>query len=172
MRKTTALLFCIVQAAGLTACGEDDDASKYVGVYEISHHTLNDAACDVEGPEVTDGDPFFKIEKGDFFGFTILNFYYCTSATECDDMSTNFFGKQPDGWKIEMRASYEFQGECNLSETIGPLQKTEEGVRVEVKSSTAAVTPAGGEECDPDLVETYAEQMVCDNYEVIEGTKL
>jgi hypothetical protein len=39
-----------------------------------------------------------------------------------------------------------------------------------VKSSEAAVTPSGGEECDPDLVEEYQDQMQCTEYEVVEGT--
>ena len=44
------------------------------------------------------------------------------------------------------------------------------GVSIEVKSSQAVVTPAGGEECDPDLVDIYQEQMQCTEYEVVEGT--
>ena len=78
MKMTMALLFCAVLALGLAACGEDEGAGKYVGTYQVTHHTLNDGACDAEGPAVTDGAPYFKIEKADFFGFPILNIHDCT----------------------------------------------------------------------------------------------
>ena len=172
MKKIVALPLIVVLALGLSACGEDDGAGKYVGTYQVTNHTLNDGACDVEGPEVTDGPTYFKIENADFFGFPILNIYNCTSATECDEDPFNFFSKQQDGWKIEVRSSYEYQGECNLTETIGPLETTEAGVKLEIKSSKGVVTPAGGEECDPDLVHEYPEAMVCEEYEVLEGSKI
>jgi hypothetical protein len=165
MHKTIALLSCLF----LSACG-GDGGSDFEGTYEVTKHTLNDAACDAEGPEVTGGETHFKLEKGDLMGFPILQYFPCTSATECEGASNFFFTKLQGQWTMQQQSSYEFGGECHLGETIGSLNGTELGIAIEVKSSEAAITPSGGEECDPDLVEKYQEQMLCTEYEVVEGT--
>jgi hypothetical protein len=165
MHKTIALFSCLF----LSACG-GDGGSVFEGTYEVTKHTLNDAACDAEGPDVTDGETHFKLETGDLFGFSILQYYPCSSATECEGISDFFFSKLGGEWIIQVTSSYELNDECHLEETTGSLDGTELGVRIEVKSSQAVITPSGGEECDPDLVDKYQDQMQCTEYEVVEGT--
>lgn len=175
MRKTIAMLFCCMLAAGLTACGGDDDGGgDFVGTYEVTKHTLNDTGCDAEGPAVTDGDAFFKLQMGDIMGFPILEYYSCTSATECEPDSDLFksFAKIGGEWSIQTQVASGFDPECNLSEITGPLQKTELGVKLELRTTQATITLSGGEECDTDLVDKYSDQMVCGQYEVLEATKL
>jgi hypothetical protein len=167
VHKTIALFFCFF----LAACG-GDNGSDFVGTYQVTKHTLNDAACDTEGPEVTDGETHFKLEMGEFFGFPILQYFPCSSATECDDVADFAFAKLRGDWVIQATSSYEYGGECHLGEVIGSLDGTELGVSIEEKTSEASITPSGGEECDPDLVEKYQEQMQCTEYEVVEGTLL
>jgi len=159
-----ALLFCLF----LPACG-GDDGSDFAGFYQVAKHTLNDTSCDAEGPEVTGGEDYFKLEMGDLLGFPILQYFPCTSATECEGADF-FFTKMHGDWIMQVTSSYELNDECHLQETTGSLSGTELGVSIEVKSSPAVVTVAGGEECDPDLVDTYQDQMQCSEYEVIEGT--
>ncbi|MFC1654647.1 hypothetical protein ACFL2F_02475 [Myxococcota bacterium] len=172
MRKTMAILFCIILAAGLTACG--GDGSDFEGTYEVTKHTLNDTACDVEGPEVTGGDAFFKLQMGDLMGFAILEYYSCTSATECEEYSDLFksFAKLQGKWRIETQMASGWDTECNISEAQGVLEKTDLGVKLEIRTTQAAITLTGTEECDTDLVDKYSSQMVCGEYEVIEATKL
>jgi len=171
MHKTTALLLGFILAVGFTACGGDDGAA-FEGTYEVTRHTLNDAACDAEGPDVAGGETHFKLEMGDLMGFPILQYFPCTSATECDDISDFFFTKMSGDWIMQVTSSYELNDECNLEDTNGSLEGTELGVSIEVKTSQAVITPSGGEECDPDLVDTYRDQMQCTEYEIVEGTLL
>lgn len=175
MRKTIALLFCMILATGLTACGGgDDDGGDFVGTYEVTKHTLNDTSCDAEGPAVTDGDAFFKLEMGDIMGFPILEYYSCTSATECEDTSDLFksFSKIGGQWSIQTQVASGIDPECNISEITGPLEKTELGVKLELRTTQATITLSGTEECDTDLVDKYSDQMVCGRYEVLEATRL
>jgi hypothetical protein len=167
MKKFITLLFCTVMAA----CGGDGD-SEFEGTYQVSSHTLNDAACDAEGPEVTDGYAYFKLEMGEILGFPILELFSCTSDTECSDVNEFFFSKMKGDWIMQVRSSYELNDECHLQETTGSLEGTDAGILIEVKSSSAVITPSGSEVCDPDLVEKYQEQMLCEEYEVIEGNIL
>lgn len=167
MRKVITLLFCFC----LAACG-GNGGSDFVGTYQVTKHTLNDAACDAEGPEVTGGETHFKLEMGDLFGFPILQYFPCSSATECEDIANFGFAELRGEWLIQTQSSYELGGECHLGETLGSLNGTDLGVSIEVKTSEGVVTPAGGEECDPDLVDKYHDQMVCKEYEVVEGTLL
>jgi len=159
-----ALLCCLF----LAACG-GDSGSDFEGTYEVTKHTLNDASCDAEGPAVTGGEAYFKLEMGELFGFPILQYFPCTSATECEGADF-FFTKMRGDWIMQVTSSYELNDECHLQETTGSLSGTELGVSIEVKSSQAVITPSASEECDPDLVDTYQEQMQCSEYEVIEGT--
>lgn len=164
MRNIFALLACML----IAACGGSGD-SDFEGTYQVDRHTLNETDCDVEGPEVTGGYDFFKLEMGDILGFPILEMFSCTSATECSDVNEFFFSKMQGKWTMQVQSSYELSDECHLNDTAGSLEGTDQGVRIEVKSSSAVITPSGGEECDPDLVEKYQEQMVCEEYEVLEG---
>jgi hypothetical protein len=172
MHKTIALFACLILALGLTACGGNDDGSDFVGTYEVTKHTLNDAACDAEGPDVTGGETHFKLEMGDLFGFPILQYFPCSSATECDGTANFGFAKISGKWVIQTKYSYELGEECHLGEVNGTLDGTELGISIDVKTSEGVVTPAGGEECDPDLVDKYHDQLVCNEYEVVEGTLL
>jgi hypothetical protein len=174
MWKMVALLFCILLAAGLAACGGDDDGSAFEGVYEVTRHTLNDTGCDAEGPDVTGGDAFFKLQTGDIMGFSILEYYSCTSATECEPDSDLFksFAKIGGEWRIETQVASGSGTDCSLSEITGPLRTTDTGVKLELKTSSADITLSGNEECDTDLIDKYSDQMVCGEYEVVEATKL
>lgn len=169
MINITKILLSMILAVGFCACGGGDE-SDFEGVYQVTKHTLNDASCDAEGPEVTDGEAYFKLETGDLMGFPILQYFPCTSATECEGFADFFFTKMHGDWIMQVTSSYEMNNECHLEENSGSLSGTELGVGIEVKTSQAVVTPSGGEECDPDLVDTYQEQMQCNEYEVIEGT--
>lgn len=138
MKTFFAILFCLILAAGLTGCGGDgDDGGEFVGTYEVTKHTLNDTSCDAEGPAVTDGDAFFKLVMGDIMGFPILEYYSCTSATECEDTSDLFksFAKIGGQWSIQTQVASGIDPECNLSEITGPLQKTELGVKLELRTA-------------------------------------
>ncbi len=167
MMKICVFLSCTV----IAACG-GDGGSAFEGTYQVDSHTLNDAACDAEGPEVTDGYAYFKIEMGEILGFPILELFSCSSDTECSDVNEFFFSKMQSQWIMQIRSSYELNQECHLNETSGSLEGPEAGVRIEVRSSSAVITPAGGEVCDTDLVDNYREQMLCEKYEVLEGTRL
>lgn len=169
MRKTTNILLSTIVAAVISACG-GGDGSDLEGTYEVTKHTLNDGSCDAEGPEVTGGETHFKLEMGELFGFPILQYFPCTSATECEDIADFLFTKMHGDWVMQVTSSYELNDECNLEESTGSLSGTDLGVAIEIKSSQAVVTPSGGEECDPDLVDTYQDQMMCTEYEVVEGT--
>jgi len=171
MYKNTTLLLGSILVLGISACGGSNE-SNFEGVYQVTKHTLNDAACDAEGPDVTGGETHFKLETGDLMGFPILQYFPCTSATECEGAGDFFFTKMQGDWIMQVQSSYELNDECHLEDTQGSLNGTELGVSIEVKTSQAAITPSGGEECDPELVDTYQDQMQCTEYEVVEGTLL
>lgn len=167
-------LAALAVAAVLTTvpagCG-GGDGGAFEGTYQVVHHTRNEEGCDAEGPEVTDGDRYFQLKAEDFFGATILGYHACTSPTDCAESMNLFrsFAKFDGEWRTETStASTSDDITCLLTHSVGPLTKTDTGVRIEIRTSSGEIT-LEGKECDTDLVDSNSEALTCEEYEVIEA---
>jgi hypothetical protein len=171
------MTFCALALAG---CGDDDEGPPgpdIAGIYEVTHHTLNETACDAEGPDVSD-PPFIRLELQQIVGIWTYGFSPCDSADpgSCFSLgilSTAFTSSDGSAWHGDITSSNggdEF-GVCKLTASRSLARPTAEGVHMEFRSSSGEAPDLTGEACDPDAARARAESFPCNRFEVFDGRK-
>jgi len=161
-------------ALALAACGDSGtDAADLVGVYQVTLHTRNEAACDVEGGAVTDYD-YFQLLEDEFLGQPYLSFGECTSSdpASCTDggLFSSYFKVRGD-WVNELHSSSGGGSiSCYLGYVRGDLFPQGDGsLRFETRVYSEEDTTLSEEECNTDEAEARGDSMPCESYEAIEG---
>jgi hypothetical protein len=158
-------------------CGDDGkDAGYFVGVYEVTYHTRNEVACDVEGAPSTDYD-YFQLTEDEFFGRTFLAFAECGTSdpTSCSGGGIfNSYFKLSGDWVNElMTSSGGGDIACVLGFVHGEMVEQDDGsLRFEIFSYVEEDDTLSEEECDTDLAQARGDSMPCESYEVIVGAPL
>jgi len=167
---------CYIAAVlALAACGDDgDDASTFVGLYEVTHHTRNETACDQEGP-ASDDFTHFALTEGDLFGQSYLSFGECTSADPASCQNLGIFSayiRFGGAWTNELHSSSGGgDASCFLGYVHGTMTKLDEPgeLRFETRVYNEEDDTLSEEECDPDTAEARGDDMPCELFEVVEG---
>lgn len=91
MSRLASLSLALVALVALAGGCSDEPPSPLVGVWQVTTHTHNDAACDAPGPAVTT-PPFIKLSEASLLGAVYVERVDCTTATTCDE-SGGLFGE-------------------------------------------------------------------------------
>jgi hypothetical protein len=162
----------------LAGCGSDSGGSTgpdIGGVYQVTHHTENTTACDVEGPDVTD-PPYFQLEPGEFLGQKYYSFNECTAAdpTTCSGagLFSSVFWTNGE-WKGELyAASGGLNGSpCSLQAVIVTVTTTSAGIHIETRKSSQDDPALSGDACSSEEAHQRAATMPCTERTVYEGTR-
>lgn len=166
-----ASFIAVATIASLAACG--DDPSPLLGVWQVTSHTMNPSACDVEGAAVAD-PPYIKFIESEFFGQTFVERVDCTSATTCDE-SASLFGETysesiADGLRGSVYASSGDSTRCILSGSRWEARLVDGAVRIEKRHYVSG--DLVGVTCDPDTTEAMFDTLPCVELEVMTGTRV
>jgi len=164
----------LILFTSLAACGGgDDDPGNYAGIYEISTHTINEEACDVEGPAIVDGYSHFRLRKDEFFGEPFLALGECSSAEDesCDDAGLfSAYIYSGGAWRYQVSVASGVST-CYLSYIDGTLEDLGGGsVRIEIRQYSDEVPSLAGDACTTEEAERRGKDMPCDSYEAMVGT--
>jgi hypothetical protein len=163
-------LFALVLCAG--ACGGGADIE---GTWQVTHHTENTAACDVEGTAQTDVAAM-RFSKQDFFGTEFLQVELCgdLTPTSCGSPGRPYlFAEEIDsGYRAqfsEAAGGGEF-GDCVLGFGFATAVRTDDTLRLEMTSYAETVAGLSADACNTDEAASRGDGMPCEKYEVLEGT--
>lgn len=180
MSKLSFVSILLLTLSVLTACDDDPrSGSEYDGFYQVTLYQER-AACD-DGEPWLDTDPvepYFKLKAQSFFGTPIIGWISCSGATvdTCDDDTIdlmNTFSRKDGVWQQYMTTSSSGGGTtCWLTWRQGLPALTETGLTITVTQREAEITLEAGEECDPELVDKYWNQMDCVESSRLEATLL
>ena len=147
----------------------NSDPRTLVGTYSVDSHTLNDTACDAEGP-AQDGPAYIEATLISPLG--LVSFHGCSSLTSCDQ---SIFSVGWDGttWKSTIRAAISGSGTCEAFRDE-ELAVTDHGatIRLEKRRFSASIQLRADEVCDLSVLDSHASEIVCTSYEVYTGTRV
>jgi hypothetical protein len=172
-RLATGLLF-VGSLAGL-ACGGDSITEELAGVYQVTHHTLNQQGCDSEGPTV-DQYSHFALAGEEFLVTEYLEFQTCTSAdpATCQGLGvlSGYFLSNGQ-WIQQMASAAESGSACVLAYTLGTLTALGNGgLEIEVRRYREVDGALTGATCSAEEATLRGSTMPCIEYERVAGQRL
>jgi hypothetical protein len=179
--KTTLFATALCTLQLFCACDDGQRAgAEYDGFYQVTLSQERTSCNDQDAWTPSDiMEPYFKLRAQSFFGTPIVGWISCTGATEdtCDDDTielTGTFIKKDGVWQQYMTTSSSGGSEnsCYLSYRQGIPALTGTGLSLTVTRWEGEIMMEAGEECDPDLVDKYFDQMDCTQMEYLEATRL
>ncbi|MBU1512385.1 hypothetical protein KKD52_18690 [Myxococcota bacterium] len=179
--KTTLIATLLICLPLFAACDDGEPAgSEYNGFYQVTLSQERTSCSDQDAWTPSDiMEPYFKLKAQSLFGTPIVGWISCTGETEdtCDDETIDLMGifvKKDGTWQQYMTTSSSGGGEtiCYLTYRQGIPALTESGLSITVTRWEGEITLEAGEECDPDLVDKYFDQMDCTQMEYLEATRL
>ena len=150
---------------------------SYDGLYQYVTHRVA-TSCD-EAVELADAPilaPYFRLEAMDIAGTILLAFYSCTEA-QIDSCSEDLSLFQSLVWH-QNQWRYQFGGSvytdgCHISETVGTPERTANGFRILLTTSTVVVSVDDAEQCSTDLTDSVPdEDFECGRRELWEAERL
>lgn len=175
---------------GLAGCGgEDGEPDPFLGIFEVTGHSLSEMGCDTPNPLVDPSScfgcavetPFFKIKRQSLFGQSFLSLVGCESAAVCDDAEDPdtidltgaiFEGKEGGVWVGRAYASAYGGATCSftqveweLGEYAGGIALTRTTLRNTPESPSGMLDEEG---CDA-LVDSPPprDELTCDALETV-----
>ena len=171
------IVFLAALLVGCGGGGNGMNGETLEGLYMVTSHTRNDVACDMEGSDVTGGNPYFRLVEEKRFGNNQLSFYGCSAPETClPAPSTTLSGTMMSGdsWTAEFPSVVIFPGsnDCELAWTSVSIDPSGSDVRIESTADTGSVVVASDTDCVNDLVSMNMSMLMCTQFEVIVGTPL
>ena len=171
--RITSTIGLIAAIISIAACG-GSSSSDLAGVYQITHHTINETGCDQEGPEST-GYSHFQLSPEEFFGQDLLSFGECQSASPDTCSGLGLFSgyiEMGDEWVSEISSSSGGGSlACLLGFSLSTITETGVGeLRIESRRHSDTDDALSEDQCSTDEASLRGSDMPCDRFEVIVGT--
>lgn len=169
--------FCIVLTSLAMACGNGDDGGNgvnYDGIYQATHHTLNETSCASEGDSIleTEGPAYLKLQKMTILDPPSLSVRECTGTTEdtCSSVGASF--RQEDGEWMQDSGGGAGGTHCNLRYTRTVLTGDGTSVTIESRTYSEEAPSVAADDCNFETAKERGTSMPCVELEVTRATRV
>jgi hypothetical protein len=189
MFKFTSLLLLVGACTSNSGSGGsfEELSSEMEGIYRVTSHTRNEAACVPGGDSILGTDGFAIMKRMPFFGdIEILNVFSCASPADCrarlaqfeageavpNELSFSASEAGPNGTVIGQSAGTGFSegNVCTGGElTTSTFALTADGIRIETGVVIAPDYPSDDGLCSTTATQRAASGVACSEMEILEA---